>query len=324
MTWRGHCAWWFGAVVAAAGSASAHADEVKLTLRVEGWATGAMLTLGDVAEVQADSLLLQRAFEQLSLGRAPLAGQLNRSSRQQLTVLINGYALAHRQQFSWAGADSVTIRTPVQLVDGEVVAEQARQYVLAKFGPRLAQLEVGAIELPAQVAAPAGALQLRVRELGDLPLRPRMAVWVDVLVAGQVYRSVVVPLALQAKQQVLVAQRALAPGTVLTEQDVLPAVQEVSALPAPAMVEFAPGTRLRQALEAGQVLTQRDAIPPGQVVRGERVRLRAGSGGVVVETAAIAQADAFPGQRVAVKPVASEQIIMARVTAPGVVSIEER
>jgi flagella basal body P-ring formation protein FlgA len=304
----------------------AQAAQVVLELRPEVVLQHRAVTLGELAQVTADDAPLRQLFAGAALGSAPLAGQLEQRSRADLEQALRAQTLALGHTIVWRGAAAVKIRSASQLLDRTLLLELARRQLrqeLATDGLRLeAQL---ATPLP-DIAAPAGVLDYRARLVDGRRLRSRMAVWVDVLAEGAVYRSVLVPLAVSAYGPVYVARREMPAGMQVTAADFVEREEEVAhLLQAPlASGALATGGRVRQALTAGQVATLQEVAPAGTLLRGDRVRLMTQAAGIVVETGAYVQADAVAGQLVQVRPENSNEMVMARVVAPGLVRLEER
>lgn len=302
----------------------AQAGEVVIALRPEVLLSGARLTLADVAEVSAPDDAVRRAFNAVVLGRAPMAGYLERRGRAELDMALRGQALASGHTIVWRGADSVKIRSLTQPLDQDRLLELARQCLQQAFGADGARLDASlAAPLP-DLVAPAGPLEYRARLASASRLRARMAVWIDVIAGETLYRSVVVPLAVTAQRGVYVARRALPAGSMATAADFVETRQDVAAL---ADVALAPGAlphggRVREALAAGQVVTVRQMAPADMVLRGDRVRLVVSAAGIGIETSALAQADAVVGQRVSVRPERSNELVTARVIAPDLVSLD--
>lgn len=302
----------------------ARADEVVIALRPEVLLSGPRMTLADVAEVSAADAAVRRAFGAVVLGRAPMAGYVERRSRAELDMALRGQALSSGQTIVWRGAPGVTVRSLTQQLDQARLLELARQRLREAFGGADVELDASlAAPLP-ELVAPAGALQYRARLADASRLRPRMAVWIDVIADGAVYRSVVVPLAVTARRGVYLARRALPAGSTATADDFVEARQDIADL---ADVALAPGAlphggRVRQALAAGQVVTLRQMAPADMVLRGDRVRLVISAAGIAIETSALAQADAVVGQRVQVRPERSNELVTARVIAPDLVSLD--
>lgn len=306
----------------------AQAAQVTLELRQEVLLSQPQMTLADLARIDAADPAQALALGQVVLGRAPLAGQLEQRSRAELDMALRGQALALGLDIAWRGAAGVRIRSERQRLDGQLLLELATAQLRQELGhdPGARRLEAKlAAPLP-DLAAPAGALEYRARLVDPSRPRARMAVWIDVIAHGAVYRSVLVPLAVSAHRNVYVARRALAAGSVAAAADFEQRDEDVAAL---ADAPLAPGTldhggRVRQALAGGQVVTARQMAPDDMVLRGDHVRLVSQGGGIAVETGATALADALVGQQVRVRPERSNEMVTARVTAPGLVSIDGR
>lgn len=297
-----------------------------LELRAEALLSGPTARLGELARIEAPSAELRTLLEDLPAARAPLAGYAERRGRTELDAWLRGQAALQGHRIVWRGADSVTLRTASASVSGVLLAREAAAYLLAAYGelhPALEAVPAGPVQ---DVAVPAGELQLRARPLEKGQPRTRMAVWIDVLVRGSVVRSVLVPMSVSAKRTVYVARHALAAGSEVVAADFEQHLRDVASMQdEPAAVgTLAAGGRLRLALAEGQPLLRKQLAPMGQVLRGDRVRLLAGAGGVRVETSAVAQENAVQGQPVRVLPQGGAAAIMARVTAPGIVSLDER
>lgn len=304
---------------AAAGEVN---NEVVIELRHEVLLGGSRMTLADVAEIGAADAAVRRAFGAVVLGRAPMPGYLEQRSRAELDMALRGQALSSGQTIVWRGAASVKVRSATQQLDPARLLELARQRLREAYTD--VELDASlATPLP-ELLAPAGTLQYRARLADPSRPRARMAVWIDVIADGAVYRSVVVPLAVTARRGVYLARRALPAGATATADDFAEARQDVAGLADAALAPGAlpHGGRVREALAPGQVVTVRQMAPADMVLRGDRVRLVIAAAGIAIETSALAQADAVVGQRVQVRPERSNELVTARVMAPGVVSVD--
>lgn len=292
-------------------------------LRPEVQLGGPSMTLADLAEVDAPDEEVRRRFGALSLGRAPLAGYLERRTRAELEMSLRGQALTSGQTLVWHGAASVKIRSLSQRLDAASLLELAREQLRRTFAEEGLRIDASLASPLPDLTAPAGALRFRARLADTTRLRPRMAVWIDVIAADTVYRSVVVPLAVTANRGVYRARRDLPAGSLATVDDFVVAEQDIAGLADAALVPgVSGGGRVRQAVAAGQTLTARQIAPVDMVLRGERLRLITSAAGIAVETAAYAQADAAVGQRVQVRPERSNETIVARVIAAGTVGMD--
>ncbi|MTV41449.1 flagellar basal body P-ring formation chaperone FlgA [Duganella radicis] len=315
--------YWLAALLGTA--APALAGQVTLELRPEVLLQHAGVRLGDLALVQAEDARLRQAFAGAVLGAAPLAGQVELRTRAELEQALRGQALALGQDIVWRGAAAVKIRSASQVLDRGQLLDAARRQLQQELGADGVRLETHLASALPDMAAPAGALSYRARLVDGRRLRPRMAVWVDVLAEGAVYRSVVVPLAVSAYRSVYVARQPLAAGDRIGAGDFDEREEEVAHLPQAPLAHgaLADGGRVREAMAAGQVASLQQVAPAGTLLRGDRVRLMTSAAGISVEVGAYAQADAAAGQLVRVRPENSKEWVMARVMAPGLVRLEE-
>lgn len=315
-------------LLAGAARAQQGGGTVEIELRSDVLLDHARVVLGDVARLTVADAALRQQLETLPVAGAPLVGYVGQLGRAELDLAIHGRLLAAGQRIVWSGAASVQLRRHSQTVDPERLADVASAYLQQALAQRYpgAELTLALAEKPKAVAAPAGAIEFKARPLAEAPLQARMPVWVDVLADGAVYRSVVVLLAVTARQPVALALRGMAEGDAIGPADVRFSVEEVTGLRdlAAGAAALAVAPRLRQALQAGQIVTARQLAPAGMVLRGDRVRLLAGAAAIVVEKSAYAQADAEVGQLVRVQPEQSKEIVAARVVSPGVVRMEGR
>lgn len=299
----------------------ASAAETVLELRKDAQVRGPMMVLSELVLMDAASPLASTA-----VGRAPLPGRVALRSRQELADVLARQPQWRGKAIAWRGAESVRIHAEAEMMPGERLVAEAVRYLQENFGARYARLEVVPVSQVADIPVSTGRNALRVRPLQARMLPGRVAVWIDVLAGDAVQRSVVVPLQVEAWQEVLVARHPVAEGSAVGEADFEASLQRVDGLAdEPAAGDaLRRGGMLRHRVAAGQVLLRRDLAPAGAVLRGQRVRLLAGGPGLTVEVAAVAEADGLEGQAIAVRPVNGGGTVMARITGPGEVRIDER
>lgn len=307
-------------------AAPAHADTVALELRPQVLLAHPVVTLGDLAVVQADDAELRRAFERIVIGRAPLVGYVDQRSRAELDMAIRAQALSSGRLIAWRGAERVRMQTESQRLESSPIVEAARLQVEAVHGAAYAAIDSSLSGSLPDVSAPVGEVSYRGR-LSDMSrLKRRTIAWVDVLVGGEVYRSVVVPLAVSATRRVAVAQRDLTAGEEIGPQAFAVLLAEVAGLAElPLAADELPAAgRLRRAVARGQALSAADLAAPGMVMRGDQVRLVTRAGGVEVEATAEARGEAVVGQAVQVRPRGGKETVTAIVVSSGVVRIDGR
>lgn len=294
------------------------AAALTLTLRSEVQLGHARILLADVAELPAGTA---PALAALDLGPAPRLQQQTRINRGQIAQLMQRRLQENLPSITWQGADSVQIQTAAQTVSGEALGAAALAAVQTAFGTRYPGLEALLAAPQAGLDIPLGAYQLRARAPEAALLPARVALWLDVVAQGQVLRSVVVPVTLSLRRPAYVARRALAAGSQAQAADFEVRESDVAGLDA--LPVGADGSwRLKRPVQAGQVLVQAMLPVRGAVFAGDHVRLQMRQGGIDLEADAVAQADAAPGQMVAVRSSFSSDTVAGRLTAAGTVIIE--
>lgn len=179
------------------------------------------------------------------------------------------------------------------------------------------------------VRATAGSVDERLRlATCDRPLDatvppavrgPRLSV--RVACAGTVSWQVLVPVQVETEGRIVVARRALLPGTLLAESDLaiaqrrIPGLADCCATDPTALL----GQRVRRpiAADAPVVLDSLETAP--LVRRGETVTVIAGAPGFEVRSSGVAMADAREGDAVRIRHATSLRIIQARADSRGVV-----
>jgi flagella basal body P-ring formation protein FlgA len=314
------CALALAPACSAAGSLPPAAPALALTLLQEVQLDHARILLGDVAALPAGAA---PELARLDLGAAPRVNAIGRLSRAQIALLIRRRLPQPPAALAWSGADSVSVQRRSQALAGAVLGQAAVDAVLAAYGPRFAGLQAAVESLPADVEIIPGPYAIRARALDAARLPARASVWLDLLVEGQVQRSVVVAVGFTLQRPAYLARRALSAGSMAAARDFEVREINVAGLDAqPVSAAGQPGWRVRGALQAGQVLTRAQVPASGTVFPGDTVLLQARSGAIGIDVAAVVQAEAVPGQRVSVRASHSSDVLTGRLTAAGTVVIE--
>lgn len=294
----------------------AAAGGVTLQLREKVVVSHPVIVLGDLV---APAALPSSELAALELAHAPRIGYALRFTKEELDNQVRRHFPA--AAIDWDGAAVVVVRTEAQAVDNGGLREAALAQVRAAYAEAGTVVE---IETPtAALDIPAGAYALRPRALPAGAPAARLPVWVDVLVDGSVYRSVVLIAAVSREGEALVARRPLAAGSRIDPDDFTVSRVNVAGLHPLAVADAGrTGARLRTALRPGQVLNSDAMAPAGAIFHGDQVRVSVQGGAVGVEALAVAQGSALPGQMVSLRASSSGETLRGRVTRAGNVVIE--
>jgi len=304
---------------ACALSSIASAAPLAIELRSDALIDHARIALADIAIVQAEQPLAATLVK-LELGQAPRIGYVERLTRAQIEQAIRRHVGVAHSAVAWSGADSVVVRAQSQSVKSSELAAAAVDTLRKQFASADMQLDAAPSVAPADIDVPTGKLELRGRPAPALGAR--IPLWIDLVVDGAHYRSVVVPLTVTARRAAYVAARDMERGAWATQDDFT--VSEISVAGFDAVKvggQIAP-FRLREPLKAGQPLGLAAINVSGKVLRGDQVRLIVRTGQIGIETAAVAMAEAAPGQLITVRPAGGSDIVTGRVGHSGTVTIE--
>jgi flagella basal body P-ring formation protein FlgA len=219
---------------------------------------------------------------------------------------------AARERPTWL-AIFVAVLAFLAVLAGRVYAEPVDAIVRARVAPALpAGLDVARVYLPGKLASldldPAKVAIELPRELRagrpsiKLTIRGRDPVWV--------------PIAIAAVADVAIAQRALAPGDVITDGDIAierRAVAELAAAPVATLV----GAQLTAAIAAGAPIGARDVSLPPPLPRGTQVAIDVRRGAVHIRGTGTLELAARPGQPASARLAATKVVVHGRLAAPA-------
>jgi flagellar basal body P-ring formation protein FlgA len=314
-----------GALIPTAAVAQTASTVLRVELQSSVEAQSANLTLGDIAFVSSVDLGLLRRALLVPLGRAPRPGTTTVLDSVRLGYWIRSRLGLRPDQIVWDGADSVVLSTTSQTMPGTKVVAAAQaalashlSLAIAERGLQPVRMELQPIGEPGEILVPAGGADVIVRPLKHLRPSSRMVVWVDVLTNGVPVKAIPVRFEVGVFARAPVAADAMAAGAVLSSEDLQWHEVDVAALSAPAVAgATAEKLRLRHAVAAGELITEKHVTALPAVSRGDMVRLVSQSGLVRLESKVEVLQDGRVGELVRARPVNASGAVMARVVAPG-------
>ncbi|MBB6523502.1 flagellar basal body P-ring formation chaperone FlgA [Pseudoteredinibacter isoporae] len=126
---------------------------------------------------------------------------------------------------------------------------------------------------------------------------------------------------ISAYAKILVAAQPLVRGQILEKDDIIRQSKAVSPNHTLLQEHQLIGQQLKRALPQGEAIRANFLTPPRVIRRGDNLILAARLGSASVSTSATALADGKVGEQIRVKNNRSEQIVKARVVAPGRVEV---
>lgn len=205
------------------------------------------------------------------------------------------------------------------LVAGEdlagTVQAQALAYAEARAAAQPGSYAFRIIRPPTMPTLRPGPVSVEPSHLSKQDPSGRCFVTLRLLVSGQPAGLVRVDLEGTWKGELLRARSAIARKEPL-QPDLFERAPFEGQIPPGAVTELPEGMRLRQPLQAGKWLTRADLEPIPLVNAGDRVRLKATSGSLVMETEALARSSGALGENVRLE-LPTHKVLVAKVTGSG-------
>jgi flagella basal body P-ring formation protein FlgA len=280
------------------------------------------LTLGDIANVAADNAETASRLRAISLGYAPNVGVTREIMRDRIALAIAAAGFAAGTVRLEAPAVA-RIRRAAQIVAPDLVRAAIEHATLDELDASGATARLARLELPANIEAPAGQLEIRASAGPARDLFVPFTVFVELWQEGRVVKRFNATAQVEAHAPILVAVREIAENTRLRQESFK---LEVKRLERPLNQyvtdpERLRGTAVRRALARGEALTT-DAISAEIVVRpGDQVKIIGQSGALQLMVTGEARAAGRIGDRIQVKNVQSGALLQAVVADEGIVRI---
>lgn len=286
------------------------AANLSIAVRPESEVKGPWLTLGDIADVSGDSAERVKLFRELPLGDAPKPGTTEYLTPASLEPKL----AANRVDFAaitWSVPPQLKITTRSQTVSGRQLAEAAQSFLIRTAAGSTVTL----LELPADLPAPAGKLELAPELYGAIRYAGQTAVQVAVRADGRSFVKVPVQFEVRRLLDVVVATTNLNAGDILTEQSVRLERMDAGKLAAGYLTELdkAIGLQVRYALPPGSVIGERNLTRPILIKRGENVKIVARVGELEVVANGVTFAQGAAGDLVRVQNLVTKKFLTGRV-----------
>lgn len=286
------------------------AANLSIAVRPESEVKGPWLTLGDIADVSGDSAERVKLFRELPLGDAPKPGTTEYLTPASLEPKL----AANRVDFAaitWSVPPQLKITTRSQTVSGRQLAEASQSFLTQTAAGSTVTL----LDLPADLPAPVGRLELAPELYGVIRYAGQTTVQVAVRTDGRSFVKVPVQFEVRRLLDVVVATTNLNAGDILTEQSVRLERMDAGKLAAGYLTELdkAIGLQVRYALPPGSVIGERNLTRPILVKRGENVKIVARVGELEVVANGVAFAQGAAGDLVRVQNLVTKKFLTGRV-----------
>jgi len=281
-----------------------------------------LLTLGDIAEVEAEPAVAAR-LRTIALGYAPSLGVVRELTRERLTLLLSAAGFPPGSVRLQAPA-VVLIRRAGQTLAPELVRAAVERVTLSELQANGATARLARLDLPPVIEAPAGTVEVKATLGGVRDLFSPFIVSIEVWQMGRVIHRLSTTAQVEAFAPVLVATRALPAQVRLRKDDV---ALEVRRLERPISLYLREeqrlrGTSLRKALARGEVLTADVLQAEFVVMPGDSVRIVTQGDRLQIAAQGEARAAGRIGDRIQVKNKQSGLLLQAVVVDEGLVRVQ--
>ncbi len=290
----------------------AFANTANVTVAVKSISVvrGPGLTLGDIADVSGGAAERVKYLKELALGDAPAPGITAFYTPQSLEPrLVTTHA--DFSAITWSVPANFKITTSSQAVSGKKIADLARVFIT--------QAAVGAnvtmVELPADLQAPLGKLELAPELSGPIRYNAPTIVLVAVRTDGSNFVKVPVQFEVKRILDVVVAVENLNAGEIIPARSVRLEPMDAGKLQPGYLTDLAKvvGMQIRSAITPGSVLFERSLTRPILVKQGEMIRIAARIGEIEVSAGGVAMSQGAAGDLIRVQNLTTKRFLTGRV-----------
>ena len=261
--------------------------------------------LKDIASLSTTNTELVRKLEHVVIGDAPRPGQSSQLSKYSVLARIEEKVPGVTSLIDWQGPSIARVVSVGRHVDGQLIVDAAHQKLKRWLRSSLADEVIATAHPVGRVKSltfPAGQLSYKARLSNAIRLRPRISVWVDVEVAGEVFDTIPVWFAVTAHKKVLVSTGPQARGEKLSTGGFVYEDRDISGLASQALDKIPEGEyRLRSRLSPGEVLMAGNIEQVPEIEKGDLVTVLAEHGTVSLKVKAKALSDGRLNQEIVVE-----------------------
>jgi flagellar basal body P-ring formation protein FlgA len=319
----GICLSWFFLLAISVPVRSVSAAGLAVNLKEEAAVESGKVLLKDVAELNgSDSVLLQK-LGQLFLVRTPEFGAVTILSRDQIKKSIHAeFGLI--PSGSIIGSQAVQIKMKGRPVDAAEILPILKSYFSKKTSWKESEIEIRSIGNMRGIEIPLSGAELRLASNATIAGQRRILAPIEVMQDGKNLRNFWVSAEVCVRADVVTAVRRIAPGTIITADDIEQKNIEIADLRATyaSKLEEVLGKISRRSYASGDPLTRDSFLDPYLVRNGETVRLRVEREGIVLTSLAKAEQDGRLGQVIRVRNVDFSKVLKAQVTGRAEVKVQ--
>jgi len=291
-----------------------------ITVRPECEIAGSSCTLGDAASVQSGDAALTQRLKNILVCPTPLPGKTRMVTRDQIVIALRRAGVSD-QSVQLLCPAQVILRRGQSTVTGQALFDAAKAF--AQSGVSLTgTVVIEPRRLPSDQIVPAGSPELRIKAGARSARKGQNSIPVEIVVDGQVYRTVMVSAMVRVVAPVLVATKTIAKSETISSVNTALQERDITTLSSDVMFE-APNADWTASvpISEGAVIRGQWVAAPAAVKSGDSVLVVVESGGVRVTEKGTAVQDGRLGDRIKVRFTGDVREARGIVAEPGVVKI---
>lgn len=297
---------------------------INIELQDKAAVTGKVILLRDIAAITEASEDKLEMVKGVYIGRAPLIGKRRIITQSYVQTRLLQAGLK-RGSFEIKGSKEVAIEPLAQDLESKRLITVAEEYIKANLSDQETRLVIEPISSPQRVRLPLGEIGLKVASsFRSTPGCAQVYLPIDILIDGQLYRTVRVNLRLRRFGNVVIAKQDIKRHQILTHSGLEVVEREITLLRSGHFtgVEDIVGQRTTGALIRGSIITA-DIIEPVPLInRGDVVTIKKELGSLLVTTLGRAQDNGSLNQMIRVQNLDSKVVITGKVKDEGTVILE--
>ncbi len=291
-----------------------------LSFKAQPLVTGEKIFLADIATIEQGKSTLDR-LDNILVAAAPAPGGTKELITASIVKKIQHQL--NKEQIDWQGPDIITVTRQAIRLEKEDLHQIIAEFIQDNRG----QLPEGKIQFassraPSALLLPYGKVTWEVKYS-----RPSLAknsdFTIHFLVDDKPTKKCTVRGKIEVLRPVAIARETIRRGTILTQGHFRMAPENILEIDHPI---YDPhkliGMQTVRTLRGGHFIEYDDLAIPPVITKGELVKILAGKGNLKISTSGVARNSGALGDVIRVKNINSNKLIYAKVSSPGIVSVE--
>jgi len=281
--------------------------------------TGSEIFLRDIAVVSAPQSISEKLLS-LRIEKAPDPGMKQLLSKAKISAALSSLNDIQTET-NLNGPEFIQIHRACQTLEEEYVRQVLHNYIDQQINN--SEFKIGVIKFHGKNRLPAGNLSAAVTRHTSDKLLGNVKFILSIQVDNQPNVPVSVSAWINRYEEVVVTKHELSRGALIAEQDLHMRKRDISKAPENVCmhVDDAIGKRVRQNMRAETFLRSSMLETPPTIYKGDRVKIVAGNGLLLVSAKGLAQTDGHMNQPIKVQNINSKRNIIGRVVDHSTVEV---